>query len=154
MIRLDLGACRDADPELFDGATDDPATVDAARAICARCAIRLDCLALAFASPDAPGIWGGLTREQRNVMAARRREHTEDDAPLGLQSGSSADQDMIDVSTDCILNHLYAAALTLTTALRDRALDPVVANRVRDALTGLDAACKEIHRSAFAQKIC
>jgi hypothetical protein len=85
-------------------------------------------------------------------MAAHRSEHPDGEAPLGHEGTSSSDQDLIDVSTDCTLNHLHAAALTLTTALRDRNLDPAFANRVREALTELDAASKEIHRSAFTRR--
>ncbi len=72
MIRLDAAACRNAEPELFHPASKDHHAINAARALCARCPIRLDCLALALTNPDAQGIWGGLTETER--AAHRHRQ--------------------------------------------------------------------------------
>jgi WhiB family transcriptional regulator, redox-sensing transcriptional regulator len=68
------GACRQADPELFFpiAIVKGPAArqVEAAKAVCAACAVRATCLSYALeAMPD--GIWGGTTLEERR--AARRR---------------------------------------------------------------------------------
>ena len=68
------GACRQADPELFFpiGAAAGPAArqVQAAKAICAPCAVRANCLSYALdVMPE--GIWGGTTLEERRT--ARRR---------------------------------------------------------------------------------
>jgi len=81
MIRLDTGACRDADPHFFHPAPDDSEGIEAAQEICARCPIRLDCLALALGFPDARGIWGGLTEDQR---AAHRRGDARNDARVRM----------------------------------------------------------------------
>ncbi len=68
------GACRQADPELFFpiATVRDPAArqVEAAKAVCAACAVRAKCLSYALeAMPE--GIWGGTTLEERRT--ARRR---------------------------------------------------------------------------------
>ena len=83
MIALDQGACRDADPSLFDPDPETKDATDSARALCARCAVRLECLALALRTDDLDGIWGGLTAAERErhanadaERATRRRETT------------------------------------------------------------------------------
>lgn len=73
MISLDAAAaCRNADPELFSPAPTDQRAINAARAVCAHCPIRLDCLAVALATPDAQGIWGGLTQTERAAHRTRQ----------------------------------------------------------------------------------
>jgi WhiB family redox-sensing transcriptional regulator len=61
------GACRREDPELFFPiSASGPAQVQisAAKAVCARCSVRANCLSYALITqPD--GIWGGTTREER-----------------------------------------------------------------------------------------
>ncbi len=61
------GACLREDPELFFPISAlGPAQVqtDAAKAVCARCSVRANCLSYALITqPD--GIWGGTTREER-----------------------------------------------------------------------------------------
>jgi Transcription factor WhiB len=51
-------ACRGADPDLFFPLPRESA--DPAKAICAACAVRADCLALARARGEQFGIWGGV----------------------------------------------------------------------------------------------
>jgi WhiB family redox-sensing transcriptional regulator len=68
------GACRQADPELFFpiGVVAGPVArqVEAAKAICALCAVRAQCLSYGLElMPE--GIWGGTTLEERRT--ARRR---------------------------------------------------------------------------------
>ena len=41
---------------------------DEARAICARCLCREECLAYALADPGLLGIWGGTTTAERRTM--------------------------------------------------------------------------------------
>ena len=65
MIRLRDAACRGCAPEMFEPAPRDYAAIDAARQTCTRCPIRLDCLLVALETPDAQGIWGGLTTGER-----------------------------------------------------------------------------------------
>lgn len=75
----DLGAraaCRTADPEIFHphgGANRGALTK--ARAICADCPVRTDCLEYALAHPDTSrhGIWGGLVREELRALRKARK---------------------------------------------------------------------------------
>lgn len=68
MIDLELIACKNEDPELFHH---EGPPYTAAKAICATCPERLDCLAEALEN-DEHGIWGGTTRRERNKMKNRR----------------------------------------------------------------------------------
>jgi WhiB family redox-sensing transcriptional regulator len=66
-------ACRSADPDLFfPSSASGKATeqVWQAKAICARCRVRRQCLAFALRTGQAYGIWGGLTERER-YQAAR-----------------------------------------------------------------------------------
>jgi WhiB family redox-sensing transcriptional regulator len=68
-------ACQSADPELFFPISQSgPASmqITRAKAICARCAVRDDCLRYALAADPVHGVWGGLSEEER--MLLRRRE--------------------------------------------------------------------------------
>jgi WhiB family transcriptional regulator, redox-sensing transcriptional regulator len=67
-------ACLTADPELFfpiaEGSAAD-SQVSSALLVCARCAVRQQCLDFAMATGEAHGIWGGTTPDER--IRARRR---------------------------------------------------------------------------------
>ena len=61
-------ACRAADPELFfpvSRAVQAGDEVTQAKAICAACPVRQECLAFAVTTGQRHGIWGGLTEEER-----------------------------------------------------------------------------------------
>ena len=68
------GACRQANPELFfpvATATDPPARqAEAAKAVCAPCTVRANCLSYALESMPE-GIWGGTTPEERSAVRKR-----------------------------------------------------------------------------------
>ena len=65
-------ACAGADPALFFG---DPGTDSSeAKAICARCPVRTECLDFAIATHERFGIWGGLGQKARRDEARRRRQ--------------------------------------------------------------------------------
>jgi WhiB family transcriptional regulator, redox-sensing transcriptional regulator len=69
------GACLRADPDLFFPiSTDGPGFIQIAKAkaICARCPVRRECLEYARAHEPVYGIWGGTTFQER--QRARRRE--------------------------------------------------------------------------------
>jgi len=73
------GACLTADPDLFFPiATGAVAARQAnqARRICAGCLVRAQCLRFAMNIPEAHGIWGGTTPEER--LRERRRERERD----------------------------------------------------------------------------
>lgn len=70
-------ACLGQDTEVFFPENEDQAA--AARAVCAVCPVRLECLEWAIAARQDEGIWGGKTgreriRIRRSRQAAARRE--------------------------------------------------------------------------------
>lgn len=69
----ELAACQTVDPELFFPVTESgPATTQVARAkaVCARCRVRQQCLDYAMASRSVDGIWGGTSEAERHVLRA------------------------------------------------------------------------------------
>ena len=70
--------CRDVDPDIFfPVGTTGPALVQAerAKAICARCSVRAECLEWSLATGQDSGVWGGMDEEERrDIRRARRRE--------------------------------------------------------------------------------
>jgi WhiB family redox-sensing transcriptional regulator len=73
-----VAACRSADPDLFFPISDSgPALEQAAKAkaICATCRARRECLAFALRTGQVHGIWGGTTEDER--AAVRRRTVSE-----------------------------------------------------------------------------
>ena len=72
-----FAACRSADPDLFFPISDSgPAREQAAKAkaICATCRVRRECLVFAVGTEQVYGIWGGTTEQER--AAVRRRAAT------------------------------------------------------------------------------
>jgi len=72
----ELAACTFADPELFFPTTyggTNSSTVMAAKALCARCPLKDDCLDWALAAREEFGIWGGATPIERHRIAIHRR---------------------------------------------------------------------------------
>ena len=64
-----LAACRSIDPDLFfpvSSAGKPLEQVAEARAVCACCLVRRQCLAFALRTRQAHGIWGGLTAQERD----------------------------------------------------------------------------------------
>ncbi|HEY2193636.1 MAG TPA: WhiB family transcriptional regulator [Actinomycetospora sp.] len=77
-------ACRDLDPELFFPASDEDTPKgrgdrDAAKAVCAGCPVRAQCLA--FGLDEPVGVWGGLSESERRAV---RRGVTVDAPPEPL----------------------------------------------------------------------
>jgi WhiB family redox-sensing transcriptional regulator len=69
------GACRDEDPELFFPITSQGPAIDqtlAAKAVCARCTVRPECLRCALEDTHSYGVWGGTTEEERKRMRRAR----------------------------------------------------------------------------------
>ena len=62
-----FAACRSADPELFFPGTASGRQEQEAKAICAGCSVRGQCLAFATLTSQEHGIWGGLTDEERRT---------------------------------------------------------------------------------------
>ena len=71
-------ACRGMDPELFFSPEsfeskqekDDREVV--AKAACARCTVRTECLEYAIEAGERYGIWGGMTEQERRAYVRRR----------------------------------------------------------------------------------
>lgn len=68
-------ACAGLAADLFFPDDDDPAT--AAKAVCGRCEVRVQCLDHALARRERAGVWGGTTeRERRRILRRRRRRRS------------------------------------------------------------------------------
>lgn len=69
---MDFAACKDSDPDAWYPDSGDPSS--RARKICwNRCPVQLLCLAYAIETNERHGIWGGLSREQRDQLAGKER---------------------------------------------------------------------------------
>jgi WhiB family transcriptional regulator, redox-sensing transcriptional regulator len=69
-------ACLDEDPHLFFPiGTTGPAIeqTDRAKAVCARCHVRTECLKWVMDTNQQDGIWGGLDEHERAVLHRRQR---------------------------------------------------------------------------------
>jgi WhiB family redox-sensing transcriptional regulator len=70
----DTAACRDSEPNLFFpiGSTG-PAVdqIEAAKAICAECLVRDECLAYALETNQEAGVWGGYAEDERRRLRKR-----------------------------------------------------------------------------------
>jgi WhiB family redox-sensing transcriptional regulator len=70
MAWMDRANCLGCDPELFFPERCE--SVVEAKAVCAGCVVRADCLEFALAIGEKVGIWGGLSeRERRRVRRDR-----------------------------------------------------------------------------------
>lgn len=66
--------CQNAPSALFFPERGEPA--DRAKALCARCPVRQECLDFAIERGERFGVWGGLSeRERRPIRKAYNREH-------------------------------------------------------------------------------
>ena len=62
--------CRTYDPDLWFA--DSPAELDQAKALCAGCPVRAECLAGALARREPWGVWGGEIFERGAVITRKR----------------------------------------------------------------------------------
>lgn len=66
-----LGACRHEDPELFFPVVPTGpglVQIDRAKAVCARCEVRAECLRFAVETVQDHGVWGGTSEEERRAL--------------------------------------------------------------------------------------
>src|SRR5262245_40249931 len=66
-----MAACRSADPDLFfpiSSSGQSMAQEAEAKAICAGCRVRHECLAFALRTHQAHGVWGGLSEQERRPV--------------------------------------------------------------------------------------
>jgi WhiB family redox-sensing transcriptional regulator len=70
---FDDAACRGAETDVFFPTAE--ADSGAAKALCAVCPVREECLEHALSTSPAPdGVWGGLTRIERHRLTRRRQK--------------------------------------------------------------------------------
>ncbi|MGH1563072.1 WhiB family transcriptional regulator [Mumia sp. DW29H23] len=69
MTTMTAAACRRHDPELFF--SDLPSAKDEAKRVCLGCLLREACLTGALARNEPAGVWGGLTADERLLIATR-----------------------------------------------------------------------------------
>jgi WhiB family transcriptional regulator, redox-sensing transcriptional regulator len=68
-------ACLTADPELFfplSAAGPSATQLTEAKAICARCPVRRQCLDFALTTRQVHGVWGGTSEDERRRLLTRR----------------------------------------------------------------------------------
>jgi WhiB family redox-sensing transcriptional regulator len=68
-------ACKDTDPDLFFPVGSTGPALDqiaAAKAVCAVCESRVQCLEFALATNQESGIWGGTSEEERRKIRKLR----------------------------------------------------------------------------------
>ncbi|MEU7569523.1 WhiB family transcriptional regulator [Streptomyces fradiae] len=70
--------CRRDEAGLFFAPSKEPtaarlAREEAAKRVCARCPVMIECREHALVQPEPYGVWGGLTAAERRVVLARRR---------------------------------------------------------------------------------
>lgn len=68
-------ACQSADPDLFFPVSSTGKSLEQlaeAKAVCARCLVRSQCLVFALQTRQLHGIWGGLTEEERGRISLER----------------------------------------------------------------------------------
>lgn len=72
-----LAACRSAEPDLFFPVSSSGKSleqVNEAKAVCARCLVRRQCLAFALLTRQVHGIWGGLTEQERDAIPSAKAD--------------------------------------------------------------------------------
>ncbi len=83
-------ACRDSETAFFfpNGETGEALVqAEAAKAVCADCPVRLECLEFAMVTNQPYGIFGGLTESERKLLR-RRRARERRDAEAGVVRAS------------------------------------------------------------------
>jgi WhiB family transcriptional regulator, redox-sensing transcriptional regulator len=69
---MDLGSCRGMDPDVFF--PDRGESLSPAKAVCAECIVRDECLEFALDQGERFGVWGGTSERERRKLRRARRE--------------------------------------------------------------------------------
>lgn len=112
----DSSACKTEDADLFY--SEEPADQQQAKAICATCQCRAECLATAMLRDDAWGVWGGMTPQERMRHGAtwlRRMGGNRQVKALRERTGLYANGPLTDH-----LDRRYTARLKAARECRDR----------------------------------
>ncbi len=64
----DVAACRSTDPDLFFPDGENVEGIGRAKAVCATCPVRAECLAFAVELNQSEGVWGGHTPAERRRL--------------------------------------------------------------------------------------
>lgn len=68
------GACSGLDTAVFYPASEIDEDAEEAKAVCAMCTVRQQCLDYALENREHEGVWGGATeRERRRILRQRRK---------------------------------------------------------------------------------
>jgi WhiB family redox-sensing transcriptional regulator len=70
------GVCRDKDPELFfpiGKSGPGLLQIQEAKAVCRTCPVMERCLAWALGAGETHGVWGGMSEDERHVVARRAK---------------------------------------------------------------------------------
>ncbi len=70
----DQAACNGIDSDVFFPETEDEASSQAAKTICAECPVAQACLQYALSTNQGAGVWGGLDEGERRRMRRRIRD--------------------------------------------------------------------------------
>jgi WhiB family redox-sensing transcriptional regulator len=65
--------CRNVDPDLFFPTKGGPDVTAHAKAVCAQCPVRTECLEYAVENQERYGVWGGLSPKERRPLMRERR---------------------------------------------------------------------------------
>ena len=71
----ELSACRQEDPDLFFPLVPTGpglVQIERAKAVCARCQVRAECLRFAMETVQDHGVWGGTSEEERRALRRAR----------------------------------------------------------------------------------
>jgi len=82
------GLCAQTDPELFF--PEKGGSVREAKAVCARCPVRAQCLAHALAHGERYGVWGGLSEPERRRLKTAATHRSSAAQPRGQRTGRPA----------------------------------------------------------------
>ncbi len=87
---MDKARCKGIDPDLFHPDENDEDQVkvakkEKAKAICAECPVRLDCLEFAINKPEKDGIWGGATKDERDKLKRKSVKRNKPIRELAIQ---------------------------------------------------------------------
>lgn len=122
-------SCVAADPDLFFPEPDVPAgRIEEAKAICAVCPVRQQCLEAALASSETDGIRGGLTVEERDALLSRpdvrpnrvRRPGKTSARQMAVQHGAYLLECLVEwhMSVDRVAQELGSAPMSVYGAFR------------------------------------
>ncbi|MBO8193836.1 WhiB family transcriptional regulator [Streptomyces oryzae] len=83
--------CRRDEAGLFFAPSKEPTAArlsreQAAKRVCARCPVLVECREHALVMPEPYGVWGGLTAAERRVVLTRRRKTASASASAGQPS--------------------------------------------------------------------